>query len=71
MQLEGSSYNVLRNNNMANNAYNFGVGGHALLDFVNDVDCSNTVDSKPSARSAGSSNSNLHSDSYLPCKKKK
>jgi len=41
-----SSNNVLRNNIMAGNQYNFGVSGYTLLDFIHDVDVSNTVDGK-------------------------
>ena len=41
-----SSYNVLRDNAMAGNQYNFGVRGSTLSDFINDVDASNTVDGK-------------------------
>jgi len=44
---ESSSNNMLRNNNMVNNSYNLGVYGVNLLNFVNDVDVSNTVDDKP------------------------
>jgi len=43
----GSSNNVLRNNVLAYNTYNFGVSGEDLLDFINDVDASNTVNGKP------------------------
>jgi len=49
--LMNSSGNILRSNNMTDNVGNFGVGGSlsnpSLLGFVNDVDSSNTVDSKP------------------------
>ncbi len=43
----GSTGNNLSRNTMMNNLYNFGVDGEALPDFVNLVDTSNTVDSKP------------------------
>ena len=42
-----SSNNILRNNRMKNNRYNFGVSGANLLDYVNDIDTSNTIDEKP------------------------
>ncbi|MCJ7721001.1 right-handed parallel beta-helix repeat-containing protein, partial [Candidatus Bathyarchaeota archaeon] len=42
-----SSNNILRNNRMKNNRYNFRVSGANLLDFVNDIDTSNTIDEKP------------------------
>jgi thermitase len=45
--LEESSYNVLRRNNMTGNIYNFGVDGGYLVQFINDVDTSNTVNGKP------------------------
>jgi len=49
--LDYSPYNVLRNNRMANNTYNFKVlwdfPPTEASDFINDVDASNTVDGKP------------------------
>jgi len=42
-----SSSNTLRNNTMADNPYNFGVLGNNLLDFVHDIDISNSVNGKP------------------------
>ena len=42
-----SGGNVLRDNRMAENMYNFGVGGDSLLQYVNDIDSSNTADGKP------------------------
>jgi parallel beta-helix repeat protein len=39
--------NILRDNSMTNNSYNFGVFGGNLLEYINDIDTSNTVDSKP------------------------
>jgi len=44
-----SSNNMLRNNRMVNNTFNFDVFslGWSVSDFVNDVDSSNTVDGKP------------------------
>jgi thermitase len=51
IHLEGSSGNLLRNNHMLGNTYNLDVyrqsGGVMLSDYLNDVDCSNTVDNKP------------------------
>jgi parallel beta-helix repeat protein len=45
--LRASSSNLLRNNHMSNNKYNFYVDGSVLADFVEDIDASNTVDGKP------------------------
>ncbi|MFA5365963.1 MAG: NosD domain-containing protein [Candidatus Bathyarchaeia archaeon] len=46
-----SSNNVLRNNHMNNNTYNFWIKGGYISDtasgYINDVDASNTVDDKP------------------------
>jgi parallel beta-helix repeat protein len=47
INLFSSSGNILRRNVMDGNAYNFGVVGGNMSDFVNDVDVSNTVDGKP------------------------
>lgn len=43
----GGTGNVLRNNAMISNKYNFGVWGFYLFYYLNDVDTSNTVDGKP------------------------
>jgi parallel beta-helix repeat protein len=45
--LFSSPGNILTNNIMSCNTYNFGVDGDLPSDFVNQVDASNTVDSKP------------------------
>jgi len=45
--LEHSSNNILRGNSIADNKNNFEVWGESLLDFVNDIDSSNTVNGKP------------------------
>jgi len=45
--LSRSSNNILRNNCIAGNTNNFYIEGDSLLDYVNDVDTSNTVDGKP------------------------
>jgi len=47
IQLQCSSNNRLRSNNMTNNSNNFRLDGICPLDFVDDVDISNTVDNKP------------------------
>jgi parallel beta-helix repeat protein len=47
IRLTLSSNNVLRNNRMNNNRYNFGVSGANFVEYVNDIDTSNTVDEKP------------------------
>lgn len=38
---------LLRNNDMSNNTWNFGVWGDSISHFVHDIDSSNTVDGKP------------------------
>jgi len=45
--IQDSSNNMLRNNIMVNNKYNFGVKGSQLSNFIHDIDESNTVDGKP------------------------
>jgi len=51
MHLSKSSNNRLRNNSMTGNQWNFGVFGSvpfdALLEYIQDIDTSNTVDGKP------------------------
>ena len=42
-----SSNNMLTNNTMSENVYNFGVWSYSLLEYVQDIDTSNTVDGKP------------------------
>ncbi|MEZ5334796.1 MAG: NosD domain-containing protein, partial [Methanolobus sp.] len=45
IHLYSSQYNVLENNSMSDNTYNFGVEGY--YGVRNDIDTSNTVDDKP------------------------
>jgi thermitase len=45
--VERSGGNHLRNNHMTGNSNNFGVLGIDILDYINDIDNSNTVDEKP------------------------
>ena len=45
--LSGSSYNVLRDNNLTYNRYNFGVRGGYLSHYIQDIDTSNTINGKP------------------------
>lgn len=47
MRFHLSSNNILKDNIMTDNAYNFGVYGKQLPDFINDVDNSNIVNGKP------------------------
>lgn len=47
IQIYDSSNNVLRNNAMTNNTYNFGVWGLFLSHFFHDIDFSNSVEGKP------------------------
>ena len=45
--IDSSYNNVLRNNNMTGNHYNFAVSGDSLQHYIQDIDASNTVDGKP------------------------
>ena len=52
IRLVDSHYNILRDNNMTDNTFNFEaeinrLGGHSFYSFINDIDASNTVDGKP------------------------
>ena len=47
ISLDVSGGNVLRDNTMALNEYSFDVNGYCLFDFLNDIDVTNTVNSKP------------------------
>ena len=47
IMLYSSSSNLLKNNNMTANRYNFGILGWDLSHFNQDADVSNTVDGKP------------------------
>jgi len=42
-----SSRTILRNNNITHNTYNFGIDGYSIMDFVHDLDASNTIKGKP------------------------
>jgi len=44
--LSSSSNCTLRNNNMTENEFNFGVSGGSLQEFIHDIEISNTVDGK-------------------------
>lgn len=46
ISLSYSGGNTLRENNMTGNKYNFGVEGHFLSHFIQDIDALNTVDDK-------------------------
>ena len=45
--LRGHHGNLLRENKMANNTFNFGLSNLGEIEIYNDVDASNTVDGKP------------------------
>jgi len=45
--LWSSGYNVLKRNNITGNRYSLDVQGYCDLDFIQDIDTSNTVDGKP------------------------
>jgi parallel beta-helix repeat protein len=47
VELYYSESNLLRDNNMTDNRYNFGVEGHLVSHFIQDIDISNTVNEKP------------------------
>jgi parallel beta-helix repeat protein len=47
IRISMSPNNVLRDNQIGNNRYNFGLSGANFVDYVNDIDTSNTVDGKP------------------------
>ena len=47
MEIHLSPNNVLRDNQIDNNRYNFWLSGVNFVDYVNDIDTSNTVDGKP------------------------
>jgi parallel beta-helix repeat protein len=47
IRISMSPNNVLRDNQIGNNRYNFGLSGVNFVDYVNDIDTSNTVDGKP------------------------
>lgn len=47
VELFSSQNNTLRNNRIIDNSYNFGVIGESLLDFIQDIDMSNTINEKP------------------------
>jgi parallel beta-helix repeat protein len=47
IRIDDYSNNMLRNNDLADNGYNFGVLGSLLPEFIQDVDESNTVNGKP------------------------
>jgi len=46
-RLDDYSNNMLRNNDIRDNGYNFGVYGSLLPEFIQDIDESNTVNGKP------------------------
>jgi len=45
--LQSSGNNILKRNNMTSNRRNLDVQGNDVLDFIQDIDTSNTVDGKP------------------------
>jgi len=47
VELDSSGNTTLRNNEIADNRYNFGVNGASLFDFMNNIDTSNIVNGKP------------------------
>ena len=63
ISLFASSDNILTDNAMSHNAYNFGVNGYVPLDFVNQVDASNTVEGKPVCYWVNQVNTTVPSDS--------
>jgi parallel beta-helix repeat protein len=47
IRIDDYSNNMLRNNDLRDNGYNFGVFGSYLPEFIQDIDESNTVNGKP------------------------
>ena len=47
IQIDDYSNNILRDNDLRDNGYNFGVFGSLLPEFIQDIDESNTVNGKP------------------------
>jgi parallel beta-helix repeat protein len=47
IQIDDYSNNILRDNDLRDNNYNFGVFGSLLPEFIQDIDESNTVNGKP------------------------
>jgi len=47
IQIDDYSNNILRDNDLRDNDYNFGVFGSLLPEFIQDIDESNTVNGKP------------------------
>ncbi len=47
VEIKSSGNSTLRDNIIADNKYNFGVNGDSLLDFLNNIDTSNTVNGNP------------------------
>ena len=47
VRIDDYSNNMLRNNDLRDNGYNFGVFGSYLPEFIQDIDESNTVNGKP------------------------
>jgi parallel beta-helix repeat protein len=47
VEMKESGNSTLRDNTLVENKYNFGVDGNSLIDFINDIDDSNTVNGKP------------------------
>ena len=60
--LARSSNNSLWSNNMTNNRFNLDVDGKDLVDFINDVDISNTVNGKPVYYWINQNNKQISSD---------
>jgi parallel beta-helix repeat protein len=56
MELLFASNSTLRNNTLLNNKYGFDVMSDLLIDFVQDIDTSNTIDGKPIYYLVGASN---------------
>jgi parallel beta-helix repeat protein len=60
--LSSSSNNTLSNNTMSGNKYNFGVRGGTLSHYIQDIDTSNKVDTKPIYYWVGQKNQEIPSD---------
>ena len=60
--LSSSSDNMLTNNTMSGNRYNFGVFGDNLSHYIQNIDTSNTVDGKPIYYWVGQQNAQIPGD---------
>jgi parallel beta-helix repeat protein len=63
--LEYSSSNILSSNTLRNNAYNFGVRGCGLSDFLQSIDNTNLINGKPIAYLVGENNLTINQENQV------